>query len=60
MKKVDVSDNDIIKFLENKGYMIEGLIGDVYYDSRVNNMERQSSGAIMTGSTYEVQYGQRA
>jgi hypothetical protein len=39
VKKINISYDEIIKFLESKGYIIEGLVGDIYYDSRSNKAE---------------------
>jgi hypothetical protein len=60
VKNINISDDEIIKFLESKGYIIEGLVGDVYYDSRINNAELQKARAFKDAPGLEAQYGQRA
>jgi hypothetical protein len=34
VKPVGISDKKVIDFLESKGYIVAGLLGDVYYESK--------------------------
>jgi len=44
VKPMPVSDVDIVNILESKGYLISGMIGDVYYETKgERNVERKSA-----------------
>jgi hypothetical protein len=40
VKPVGISDREVIDFLEAKGYVISGLIGDIYYESKIGEKSR--------------------
>jgi len=40
VKPLDVTDREIIDFLESKGYIVEGLLTDVYYETRIYHKSR--------------------
>jgi len=40
VKPLDVTDREIVDFLESKGYIVEGLLTDVYYDTRIDQKSR--------------------
>jgi hypothetical protein len=45
VRPLGISDRMIIDFLEPKGYVISGLLGDVYYESSINE-NRGSEGKV--------------
>ena len=40
MKPLGISDRLIIDFLESKGYIVAGLLADVYYETRIDRKSR--------------------
>jgi len=40
VKPLGISDRMIIDFLESKGYFVSGLLGDVYYESKIEEKRR--------------------
>jgi len=40
VKPLGISERMIIDFLESKGYVISGLLGDVYYESKIEEKRR--------------------
>lgn len=43
VKPMPVSDVDIVNILESKGYLISGMLGDVYYETvKKQNVESES------------------
>jgi hypothetical protein len=40
VKPVGISDKEVIDFLEAKGYVISGLLGDIYYEGKIDEKRR--------------------